>query len=332
MKKILSIFITILALCLTLTTVVSAGDADFKESFKKAIITENCESIIYQGKTYLPITLNITFAHTFGEREYVDLKFSSKADEEKYRDCSIHIIENHPYVLTYEYTMRKEGYSSGKYYFEESSYDDVVAFLKSEMGNHCMTENDYGMGMTLTNEEIEKWRQSGLYSTVAANVLENYERHELFKVDNGGGLRKQNGTIIRRRQESAADIFYLIYYPEYDRTAFYADGYFAINSSEVQAKIYQLTDNQLISKLSEHYDSVPEEELDWVVGEEEKPIQSTVAMAIFLFAFLPLALAAFSAVMLVKKVKRPYNNCYKILLCSSLLVLICTVILLIILL
>ena len=331
MKKILSIFITILTLCLTLTTVVSAGDADFKESFKKAIITENCESIIYQGKTYLPIT-DIKFAHSFGEKDFIEKKFSLEADEKLYSSFDVFVVKEHPYIIYVNNTNRKEGYSYSGYYFEETHYDDVVAFLNGENGQYYMTENDYSMRTTLSNEEIEKWRQSGLYSTVPANVLDSYERYELFKVDNGGGLRKQNGMIIRRTQESAPDVFYLVYYPEYDRTAFYADGYFAINSSEVQAKIYQLTDNQLISKLSELYDSVPEEELDWVVGEEEKPIQSTVAMAIFLFAFLPLALAVFSVVMLVKKVKRPYNNCYKILLCSSLLVLICTVILLIILL
>ena len=321
MKKILSIFITVLTLCLCLSAVAVAGSWEYKESFETPIIMENAESILYQGKTYKPIR-NANFASSVGEINYVSTKFFDSETEEMYSYFDVSVNEKYDYVMRVNTALRN-GYDFSGFYVEETHYDTVEKFVNDngiDTAHSFCTHSDYEFEYEITREQFSNWLGSGHTSVAAADSLYMYDKLPIFKTDEKGGMHKQIGMILRQINENSAYNYYLVYYPEYERNCFYADGGFAFDSPEIDVMLYQLTDAQLASKLSEFYNQVPKDDLDWIIDEKEPSLKVIFAISLVLFGIIPLALIVLSVVFIMKKVRKPYFYCYIILAVLSALV------------
>ncbi len=330
MKKILSVFIVVLALCLCLSAVASAGDWEHRESFEHPVITKGAESIIYEGKTYLPIR-NMNFASATGGYEYGEAVFADDETENKYNYFDVATVDEYDYLLRVNTGLRN-GYDYSGYYIEQSHYDEVLAFVNDggiDTAAGFCTHNDYEMEYGLTAYEISQWLDSGLTSVTTADNLFAYDKLPLYKTDTEGAIHKQIGLILRHSVTDDTYNYYLIYYPEYDRSCFYADGSFATDSPDIDVMLYQLSDASLVSRLDEFYDTMPEDDLDWIVNEKEPSIKSLIAISVVLFGLLPLGLIVLSLVFIVKKGKRPYRDCYVALSALSAVIIICFIIVLV---
>lgn len=323
MKKILSVFITVLTLCLCMSAVASAGSWEYKESFKTPIIMENAETIIYQGKTYKAKQFwNFSFA--VGDIDYVSSKFFDSKTEEMYSYFDVAVNEKYNYILHTNYGFRR-GYEGGSLYIEETHYDAAEKFANDngiDTAHSFCTHSDYEFEYEITREQFSKWLGSGVTAVVSANGFSYCEHLPIYKTDEKGGMHKQIGMILRQVNENAPDDYSLVYYPEYERNCFYADGSFAIDSPEIDVTLYHLTDEQLINDLTEFYNKVPKEELDWIIDEKEPSLTVIFAISLVLFGIVPLALIILSVVFIIKKVRKPYFNCYIILAVLSALVIV----------
>ena len=323
MKKILSVFITVLTLCLCMSAVASAGSWEYKESFKTPIIMENAETIIYQGKTYKTMqNWNLSFA--VGDINYVSSKFFDSETEEMYSYFDVAVNEKYDYILHTKHGFRR-GYEGGSLYIEETHYDAVEKFVNDngiDTAHSFCTHSQYDFEHEITYEDFSKWLGSNSTSVTTADVLRIYEHLPIYKTDEKGGMHKQIGMILRQVNENAPDDYSLVYYPEYERNCFYADGSFAIDSPEIDVTLYHLTDEQLINDLTEFYNKVPKEELDWIIDEKEPSLTVIFAISLVLFGIVPLALIILSVVFIIKKVRKPYFNCYIILAVLSALVIV----------
>lgn len=323
MKKILSVFITVLTLCLCMSAVASAGSWEYKESFKTPIIMENAETIIYQGKTYKAKQFwNFSFA--VGDIDYVSSKFFDSKTEEMYSYFDVAVNEKYDYILHTNHGFRR-GYEGGSLYIEETHYDAAEKFANDngiDTAHSFCTHSDYEFEYEITREQFSKWLGSGVTAVVSANGFSYCEHLPIYKTDEKGGMHKQIGMILRQVNENAPDDYSLVYYPEYERNCFYADGSFAIDSPEIDVTLYHLTDEQLINDLTEFYNKVPKEELDWIIDEKEPSLKVIFAISLVLFGIVPLALIILSVVFIIKKVRKPYFNCYIILAVLSALVIV----------
>ena len=323
MKKILSVFITVLTLCLCMSAVASAGSWEYKESFKTPIIMENAETILYQGKTY-KTKQNWNFSFAVGDINYVSSKFFDTKTEEMYSYFDVAVNEKYDYILHTNHGFRR-GYEGGSLYIEETHYDAVEKFVNDngiDTAHSFCTHSDYEFEYEITREQFSKWLGSGVTAVVSANGFSYCEHLPIYKTDEKGGMHKQIGMILRQVNENVPDDYTLIYYPEYERNCFYADGSFAIDSPEIDVTLYHLTDEQLINDLTEFYNKVPKEELDWIIDEKEPSLTVIFAISLVLFGIVPLALIILSVVFIIKKVRKPYFNCYIILAVLSALVIV----------
>lgn len=323
MKKILSVFITVLTLCLCMSAVASAGSWEYKESFKTPIIMENAEAILYQGKTYKTMQ-NWNFSFAVGDINYVSSKFFDSETEEMYSYFDVAVNEKYDYILHTNHGFRR-GYEGGSLYIEETHYDAAEKFANDngiDTAHSFCTHSQYDFEHEITYEDFSKWLGSGVTAVVSANGFSYCEHLPIYKTDEKGGMHKQIGMILRQVNENALDDYTLIYYPEYERNCFYADGSFAIDSPEIDVTLYHLTDEQLINDLTEFYNKVPKEELDWIIDEKEPSLTVIFAISLVLFGIVPLALIILSVVFIIKKVRKPYFNCYIILAVLSALVIV----------
>lgn len=323
MKKTLSVFITVLTLCLCMSAVASAGSWEYKESFKTPIIMENAETIIYQGETYKPI-LDANFASASGEINYVSTKFFDSATEGKYSYFDVSVNEKYDYVLRVNSALR-DGYDWSGYYVEETHYDEAYKFINDngiDTAHSFCTHNQYDFEHEITYEDFSKWLANGITSVTTADTLYVYEKLPIYKTDEKGGIHKQIGMILRDINEYGAENYYLLYYPEYERNCFYADGSFAFGSPQIGVMLYELTDERLVNDLIEFYNTAPKEELDWIIDEKEPSLKVIFAISLVLFGIVPLVLIILSVVFIIKKVRKPYFNCYIILAVLSTIVMV----------
>ncbi len=312
MKKILSLILALLVLC-TLLSFTALADSEKKESLDNyCTINKNFESITFSNKTYLPIEKeNFSAAIT----DYVDLneKFADESTEDIYKYIDVYYYEGFSYLLHVDIETNSD-YTT-KYYVEESHYADFLNVLNGETISAYGTESYYSSIYSFSLEQIESWIENSEKIVDRADSLADCETFYLYATDKGGALRKEAGIILRQYStDGGADKYYLVFYKDYDRSHFYADGRYAIDS-DVETTFYLLSDTELSAKLSGFYDTMPKDELDWMIT-GALPQGIFFVITLLFFVLLPLAVIILSAIVLLKKRR---NNPYRLSLISAII-------------
>ncbi len=309
MKKILSFTLVLLVLCtlLSFTTFAEATAASEKAEVldNYCTINKNFESITFNNKTYLPIEKD---AFSVSRTEYIDLneKFADDSTEDIYKYTDVYYYSGLSYLLHVD--IETDFNYTTKYYVEESHYADFLNVLNGETISAYGTESHYSSIYSFSLEQVESWIENGEKIVDRADSLADCEIFYLYATDKGGALRKESGMILRKHStDDGADKYYLVFYQDYDRTHFYADGRFAIDS-DVETTFYLLADTELSAALSEFYDTEPEDELDWMIT-GALPQGIFFVITLLFFALLPLAIIIVSAIVLLKKRQ---NNPYRL--------------------
>ncbi len=306
MKKVLSLVLLTLVLCLSLSSVALAGDAEFRASMDACIVTPGEASIIYKGETYLPI--NMGKATLMGNWDYADVEFENSEDEDKYWHYDIYIYDGCDYALEVDYELRGS-HAGTKYFVTESHIEELTHFANGESPGGYRTESYYGDTLTLSFEEVYDWIDSQNAEVLNSARIDNYSQYSLYSTDSGGFFGVESGMILRERMftEQESNVYYLIYYPEYDRSYFYADGSIA-KEEDIDLVAYRLNDNALESKITTLYDTLPEDDLDWLV-EGEISDKTLAILSLVLFGIIPAAVIAVALIFILRKVSRPYRGC-----------------------
>ena len=249
------------------------------------------------------------------------LSFTALADSEKKESldnyCTINknfesiTFSNKTYL-----PIEKDNFSAAiTDYVEESHYADFLNVLNGETISAYGTESYYSSIYSFSLEQIESWIENSEKIVDRADSLADCETFYLYATDKGGALRKEAGIILRQYStDGGADKYYLVFYKDYDRSHFYADGRYAIDS-DVETTFYLLSDAELSAKLSEFYDTMPEDELDWMIT-GALPQGIFFVITLLFFVLLPLAVIILSAIVLLKKRQ---NNPYRLSLISAII-------------
>lgn len=319
MKKISVKIIMLLALCLILIMPVSAAGG-VKEVFKTdqsgCVINGDFESVLYGEKLYLPLNLGKAFVDD-NEELYLGCSFEDSSVQLKYESVDICTYYSVDYILRAD-VYYVTGANATMYFVSDSHYSALSDFLSDTVSGDFSTESYYGDSMLIENSEIQQWLNPAAMNAVPAASLIGLESYPLYMSFEEAVL-KECGMIYRAYGETSYT-YWLVYYPEYDRTYFYADGSFALEE-DITAQVYTLGNDELSDSLSKLYDAQPDDDLDWLMNESNTSISITVAVVVF--GVVPLVLAVLSVFFLIRKPRQPYKICLKVLLGFSIILLAC---------
>lgn len=321
MKKVLSLVLFTLVLCLSFSCVAVAGDAEFRASMKACIVTPGENTIIYKGETYYPVDLKNAFPD--GDWDYADVEFEKSEDEDKYWFYDICVYEGCDFLLEIDYELRGS-HAGTKYYAKQSHIEELTRFANGETPSGYKTTSNYGESLMLSSEDIyDHWINGGISEVMPSSQLDSYQEYSLYSTDASGCICIKIGEIFRMESllEEESDTYFLVYYPEYDRTYFYADGSFA-REDDVDVVIYKLNDYDLKTRLSNMYDTLPEDDLNWLVDEEVSDAILGV-VSLILFGIFPAAVIAVALIFILRKVHRPYRDCLIALAVCCAVIIIC---------
>ncbi len=313
MKKVLAIILTVFILC----TCASLSALAVEEWDDECYIKGDFNSIEFSGKTY--IMFDEGNAYIAGDN-YIDIyeNFLDDSVEDKYDYIDVFYYSDYPYILHVDIET-KDGKSVTKYFVDKSRYDGVSDAASGEGESGYITEGYYySSEKTLSIERIFNWVNFSEKLYQAANTLSYDESYVLYATDLGGAVRREVGLILRDSNNE----YYLVYYPDYSRNYFYADGSFAIDSDELTT-FYVLGNEEIAAELSEFYDTLPEDDLDWMIN-DEMPESVFFVITLIIFVLVPLAAIVFAVIMLLKQRMRDTYKLSLIALCvSSALIIIC---------
>lgn len=326
MKKTISFAAVVLVLLSLFSFAASAGDAEFRESMQKAVVGENGDYILYKGEKFLYADWmkNFDMLKSESSSSWVESSYSGERyvyfDVCEFGDCD--------YLLNADYRMNDSTNAYyNRYFVREDYYSKLSQYADFTVAEEFATVSDYNFTLDITAAELNAWLSPKMVYEVPADTINGYDRHWFYNRDSDGFVYFQMGLILHNTADGE---FYLIYFPEYERNCFYGDGSFAFES-DVTAKLYVLDDPSLKSRLEEVYSRLPDDELDWIVNDENSSNLKLIVMSVFLFGLLPLALIIWSALMLVRKVRRPYKAGFAALAISSAVTIACFIAILIIL-
>lgn len=326
MKKIISFAAMLLLLCSLFSFAASAGDAEFRESMQKAVVSENGDYILYKGEKFLYADWMKNFDIPINDSAYS--RVESSFNNERFVFFDVNTYNNCDYILNAEYRMKDASNSYfNRYFVRKDYYSKLSQYADFSIAEEFATISGYNFTLDITTEELNAWLSSQMVYEVPADTVNGYDRHRFYNLDSEGIIYFQMGLILHNSTDGE---FYLIYFPEYERNCFYGDGSFAFES-DVTAKLYVLDDPSLQSRLEEVYSRLPDDELDWIVNDEQSSDFKLIVMSVFLFGLLPLALIIWSVLMLVRKVRRPYKAVFATLAVSSAVIIACFIAILIIL-
>lgn len=312
MKKLLAIILTAFVLCTCVSLVAFAESVPY-EAEGECYINGEFDSITFNEKTYLYVsTKNYNVDIYRDDNINLAVKFLDESIGEKYRYVDVNYSPQYPYVLNVSSESKEQKYNSG-IFVEESRFDEIESVVIGESVMGYLTESQYDyIGKKLTTDQIQNWINSSEKMYEAANSVFYNESYTLYATDSGGAIRKGVGLILRNYNS-----YYLVYYPEYERNYFFADGSFAIDSDEMTT-FYVLNDAELAAELSTFYDTAPEfeDDLDWMVN-DKMPASVFFVITLIIFILAPLAAIVFAVILLRKPKMRDTYKLSLIALCIS---------------
>ena len=302
----------LLCLCAALWLLIPLCAAPILAAGEDACVIEDGFSVIhYGGQVYRCMDFKNVEIIDESSVSSLSYSFQNKSEAAKYKYVGISRSEEHPHILFSRFADAYENYYTS-YFVEDSRVDAVFDFISNRIGGEFYTSSVYsedGM-LPIDFDIIKDWIASDEYLSLPSVQMEYEDIHKLIRQSSELGLTEHVGDILECYDEAGDPVFYLIYYPDYSSTYFYASGAFSMEGIK-QAQFLRLTDEETVSRLSAYYgitqeEEEPEDELDWIVP-GDLPEQAAFWIALILFGILPVALMAFSLVWIfVRQPKNPY--------------------------
>lgn len=306
MKKI------ILSLILALAVIFSCISPAFAAESGAWILNENAMSITHNGETYLPVDV----------AGYYFLVADSNRITLEYKDETTKFNYNGSYIYTHESTDYKiiETFIVGESYYlfvAEDYIDEFNKILNGENVDFYTIENLFGVQMSMWKSEYQDCTRE-IYTT----SISDYVFYDLYATGSDYSFSCVVGAVVKNIYTGTLGI---IKYSDYDSSYFFADGSFNQNTKN-SVTIYAIDDEDLQDRISEFLVQTPDDELDWIVGEDPTHTSKVVSAIIF-FGIIPLAIVAFCVIMLIKAKKKMYRTPLIVLLSSTVLLILSAIIL-----
>ena len=311
MKKILlAIFLAVFMLSSVLCPVTSALDLRYPED--AWVMSDDLQILINHGNRYIrfngirPLMMDDTFYES--AVQYEDIEFESEMTEDKYDGSSVSVYEKLS-ALAVEVDMFVDGYYEESVWYITEERNSEFEQMKQGKGTNFSTKNYhfnsfYGISLgTYSN-----WKASSEVINFPASKISSstYDQYPLFVTDSFGLLNYECGIIFRQTDESGGSDYYLLEYADYDRTYFYADGTLA-DDHDGLLTAYKLEDEKFSAELTEFYDTMPSDELDWIVGNDRSDVVTLIFSTIF-FGIIPLAVIVFALIVFIKSRQTGYRR------------------------
>ena len=310
MKKFAAL-LAVLILCLSFSFTAFAGDWAFKESQDKVVILGDGDAAVYKGDVYTRFDMGVGddlyTRYDYYNTEPVDYVFENRKLEDERRYFEVFVARD--YVLQTQYFDNSIMEDHHEEYFIKNSYIEwVESFLDGEKV-HYEIEHTFGLdGYRLSPEKTADWKNEETKITLDGGdefFYYDIDWTQLNETDEGGFFYRPIGMVIRKHDIVTDKYsYYALFYSDYERNCFYADGSFAIGVPGVETYLYPIFvgDEVTVNNVTQFWDSLPEDELDWIMG-ETSDLYIAVTCGI-LFVLLPLAGMVFAVIQLfVKKVK-----------------------------
>lgn len=323
MKKILAIIAAVIFLTLSLSFSALAGDYVYRESQNAAVVLENGNEIVYKGESYKKVELeDVSFYSGVSESYFsLDVVFYDEKYGSYFNGFSVSQPVDADFILFSEYETNKSFYSS-ETYIKEAYLEDFNAFLKDEYKGSYKTESDYGNMelFSFTTEQIEEWLNPAGIEVLDAGELDYDQYYYMDMFDETGCFYKTTGFVLRQIHYNGPDVYY---YLSYENGAENKD------SPGEKLVLYRLDDENLSMQLSEYYDTLPEDELDWLFNETSDT--GALVLCTLFFGILPLGVIVFSVIMLAVYKNKYSKAGYIVMISASGLVIACFITLIILL-
>lgn len=308
MKKILYLSLALLLLlgAVLLPTPVSAAEGGVAppDTFTKdtpVTVYGDWEYAVRGGYTYRVFRDKSVFTTPNAPIDYFDVDFADANVASLYRSVVINAYARDYNVLeAYVTDVNRKGETL--YLVLEGS--GSISFFTEGTAHSYSTDSKYhSLGSKpLSAKAVKNWKEGApIYKKASSLEQLNFEEYRLYANDQTTLLQRECGLILRNK-----DSYYLLDYSEYDRSFFYADGSFALDSEE-EITLYPLEDEALAKELSHFYDQVPDDDLA-IFNKEPLSDKAILMITVVVLILLPLA-GAFVCIgfILVKKPKRIYR-------------------------
>ncbi|MBQ9742296.1 MAG: hypothetical protein IJV88_01295 [Ruminococcus sp.] len=313
MKKFLVSFLTVMLLLTSLcSTIVSVGAFD-----DEWVMGERGKYITHGDQVYYPLEScpEYIYSYTDDVQEYERLEFEDDETEDRYDGSGVYFYEdgNNPAIEVEVFV--NFSFSRTVIYIEESYLEKYKELANGEAEQYLTNSYyDYEQNFEFDGEEIESWRESST-TTNEEVIIADCDVYYLYVKDPLGVYNFECGTILR---DLYTDDLYLIWYDDYDISYFYSESEFDL-STEKEVTLYKLEDEALYNSVIEYYDTMPEDELEWLVTDEVNTTFATVFCTI-VFGIVPFGLLVFSTVMLIISKDKKYNRAFIIMIIGSVVV------------
>lgn len=319
MKKIIYCIALLAALLLVITIPVSAEQ--YRDDV--AYIEKGGESVVFNGKTYLPITINGRVDDTDTTR--IEVEFLNYEDEDKFTFFRLYSYEECDYILGANFSVNNKSYSN-VYYIEDTRYLKTSEFLKNERVDRYVTYNN-GLNHFLIDGFIEGWKNDGKSVEFSGTELILLEDFDLYSASEDELILSDVGRIFRKSDEGGLIYtYYLLDYREYDSSYFYSDGSLALDSNK-KFVLYELTDANAARNLDESYSKEfkDEEEKKDDSKEEDSDIGTIIVIALLVICFvvIPLVIGVLATIFGFKARKRIYRRLFFVIATLSATVVLC---------
>ncbi len=308
MKKLSALLLVMLLLLLPVLPA-SASDVNKTEIPDKKIWTmgDDC-SYVTDGKyTYYPIDFEWDIVFNWNDNFSINTTMTDVTGGTVSTDGKNILVR-------VEYDRDHSWYQK---YFVEQSHLDEFNRLKDGEADTYSAVNDYKMTATITQTEYIL-ALGGEQHHMTARRLESFQSFPFCAVDSSGNYRYEVGRIYRDRINNS-DMFLLLY-KEYDRSYFYRGGEFATDH-DGEVTLYKIEDKALVGRLNTNFDTLPEDDLDWIVNTEEDNTFVGVFATVF-FAIIPLGVALVALILLLKVKDKKYRLPFILILAGAVAVII----------
>lgn len=304
MKKIIYCIALLTALLLVIAVPVSAEE--YREDV--AYVEKGGESVLYNGKTYLPITINGRVDDTDTTR--IEVEFKNGEDMDKFYFFNLYTYEECDYILEADFSVNGRDYSN-VYYIEDTRYLKTSEFLKNVIVKRYVTYNN-GLNHFLADGFIDEWKSEGRRVDFRGTDLMLFEDFDLYSASEDELILSNVGRIFRKTDEGGLIYtYYLIDYREYDSSYFYSDGTLALDSNKMFV-LYELTDVDAARDLDESYSKEYEEEENDSFKESDGDIGAIIVIVLLAVCFvvIPLVIGILATIFGFKSRKKIYRGLF----------------------
>lgn len=308
MKKLISLLLVSLILCLSIGTV-SASPYDDREW----VLGENAEYLTNNGYTYYPVYPS---DHSYRNLHLMSkpLKFTDEQTKQQYEDSYVYASEvsaNYCVWVDLQY-FTDSYYRIDEVLYVREDYLETYEKLASGEAEHYVVMNDYkSLYFRFTKEQMNEWRQ-GEELTIPANSIYKYFSIPLMASDRDRNVEVECDTIL---WDMSTDEFYLLKNSDYDSNKVYT-----VNDTLI---VYKLEDEDVRERLALYISYVPEDDLEWMNPgfSEESDNTALFVLAGVFFGVIPFAVLALSVVMFFVTKTKSYRRGFVLMGIGSILIL-----------